>query len=188
ESSYGSGHLQVFRNNVFANAGIDSSYRNDSRLLCQFGLPTDDRLNSVYDLCGGYDRIDPHPGCRAMRLLAINFDGKPVGSSHEPHRLIFDLTQRTDRSNMKTKNHVDIRILQYTLLHHEIGSTLLTGGRSFFRRLENELYGSLYLIAVFRQYLRDAHEDSNVSIVATGVHHPRFLSVARCCFPRDKRK
>ena len=71
---------------------------------------------------------------------------------------------------MKPEDGARVGIVEHALLHHHRRAALLTGGRAFLGRLEDELdrAGNLHLHP--RQHFGHTHHDRDVIVVAAGVH------------------
>jgi hypothetical protein len=69
------------------------------------------------------------------------------------------------------------RVLERALRDHQLRAAVLAFGRHLLGRLEDELHRAVQLRAQADQDLGDAHQDRDVAVVATGVHHADVLAV-----------
>jgi hypothetical protein len=89
--------------------------------------------------------------------------------------------QRDDRLRLEVAEHAVLEHLRGT-------EDLPDFGRTFLRWLEHEHHLARERLAPCRDLLRDPHQDRDVRVVATGVHHTHGLAAVRGRLGRSERQ
>src|SRR5690606_9444168 len=135
-----------------------------------------------------YNGVYTHPGRSAVSLSPFHLDGKPVGCCHHSGFFVTDRAQLADGLDMHAEDHIHFGIFQHAFLYHQFGAAFFSRRGSFFCRLKNEFHGPPKLISVLRKNFGDGHQDRDMRIMTTCVHHARLHSRIRCSRSRLKGK
>ena len=110
-----------------------------------------------------------------MGLFALHGDLVAVRRRHQAARAGGDGADREGK-HVQSKHHIGPRIVESALCQHQLSAAHGAVGGAFLRRLEDKQHRTGKFLPHARQYLRDAHQDGDVVVVATGMHHPHVLA------------
>ena len=156
---------------------MDAADRNHRGSFGDIELSARDHLQSGHDLgCDDYG-VHSRPRGRTVRLTSLYLDVQPVGRGQHSASAIAD-DARGKGQHVKTEDRLRFRgLLEHTLADHQAGPAFFTHRRAFLRRLKDELDGAWEIGARTCQNFGRSHQDRNVVVVTTCMHHPHFGTV-----------
>ena len=118
-----------------------------------------------------------------MHLLACDFDFKTIGAVERCACFVSVFATAHACHHVLTKHDFRLGIVQSAVAHHfacayafRVGKVIDVGA-AFFSRLEHKHHRACQFLLVLRQDFGRAQEHGGVGIVATGMHHRRFLAL-----------
>jgi len=122
-----------------------------------------------------------------MSLFAAHDDSQPVGRGHHRPGTIGNDSYRL-RPNVQPEDGAGNRILKDSLLDHQRRAAPLSSRSALLGRLKNEFHCPRDLRAHSCEDLCHPHEDCNMIVVATGMHHANVVSIVLGALGRLERQ
>ncbi len=175
EGANGAYQVHGFRNNVAAHTAVDLAHGDDGGGEGGIELARDNGLQPEHYLTGGDHRVNAGPWHSPVGLFTSHGDLVAVRRCHQAARAGGDGAGREGK-NVQSKHHIGPRIVESALCQHQFSAAHGAVGCTFLRRLEDKQHRTGKFVTHARQYLRDAHQDCDVVVVATGMHYPNVLA------------
>ncbi len=177
EGAHGPDQPRPVGDDVVPHAGVELADRDHHGLVREVGFAGHQRLERRDDGAPGDDRIDPRPGLRAVRLLALHVDFETVAGGHHRSAPVAENAALEAGEDMDAEDSVDLRVVERPLGDHAFGTRDAFGGRhALLGRLEEQDDLSRQAVAQTGQDLSRGEQHRSVGVVAAGVHDRHALA------------